>query len=178
MDGMNARLFALFRSLLVSAVFVSIWTWFLPRTFARGPLEPHWNIAAAVLMLLGGAIMLRCVLDFGWSGEGTPFPLDPPRRFVVRALYRYVRNPMYLGMGLFLTGEALLLPAITRQMLIMLGVLVVVVHAFVTLYEEPSLRTRFGDEYVDYCRNVRRWLPRLTPFDKRVETALPSAHLD
>jgi protein-S-isoprenylcysteine O-methyltransferase Ste14 len=166
MDGMNARLFALCRSLLVSALFVSIWTWFLPRTFARGPLEPRWSIAAVTLMVLGGAIMLRCVLDFGWSGEGTPFPLDPPRRFVVRALYRYVRNPMYLGMGVFLTGEALLLPAITRQMLIMLGVLVLVVHAFVLLYEEPSLRARFGGDYLDYCRNVRRWLPRLKPFEQ------------
>ncbi len=178
MDGMNARLFALVRSILIAAVFVSIWTWFLPRSFARGPLEPRWSVLPVLLMVIGGAVMLRCVLDFGWSGEGTPFPLDPPRRFVVRALYRYVRNPMYLGMGVFLTGEALLLPAITRQMLIMLAVLVVVVHAFVLLYEEPSLRDRFGDEYVDYCGNVRRWLPRLTPFDKARRGAVTSPHLD
>ncbi|MEA2465533.1 MAG: hypothetical protein QOJ98_3280 [Acidobacteriota bacterium] len=164
MDGMNARLFALLRSVFFSAIFVSIWTWFLPRGFARGPLEPRWSVAAVALMVLGGAIMLRCVWDFGWNGEGTPMPLDPPRRFVVRALYRYVRNPMYIGMGVFLIGEALLLPAITRAMLGMLAVLIVTVHAFVLLHEEPALRARFGGDYLDYCRNVRRWLPRLKPF--------------
>jgi protein-S-isoprenylcysteine O-methyltransferase Ste14 len=167
MDGMNARLFALLRSVFFAAIFVSIWTWFLPRTFARGPLEPHWSIAAVTLMVIGGAIMLRCVWDFGWSGEGTPMPLDPPRRFVVRALYAYVRNPMYLGMGVFLVGEALLLPAIRREMLIMLVVLIVAVNALILLHEEPSLRERFGEDYLDYCRNVRRWLPRLKPFHKR-----------
>lgn len=116
-------------------------------------------------MAVGAAIMLRCIWDFAWTGRGTPAPFDPPRRLVVTGLYRYVRNPMYIGMAVFLIGEALVLPQVTRAMLIMLGVLALAVTAFVMLYEEPTLRRLFGEDYEVYCRHVRRWLPRLTPFD-------------
>jgi protein-S-isoprenylcysteine O-methyltransferase Ste14 len=71
---------------------------------------------------------------------------------------------MYIGMGLFLIGEAFLLPQVTREMLIMAGVLFVVVNVFVMAYEEPVLRSSFGDDYVRYTREVGRWVPRLTPY--------------
>lgn len=160
---MNERLFALLRSAFFATLFVSLWTWFVPRWMAGGPLRPVWSLPAIALMIIGGAIMLRCVWEFAWTGRGTPMPLDPPRRLVVRGLYRWVRNPMYVGMATFLIGEALLLPDVRREMLILLAVLAVVVHAFVYFYEEPSLRRRFGDDYVAYCSKVRRWLPRLQP---------------
>ena len=166
---MATRLFAIVRSLIVSTVFVSIWTWFMPRWLAssRGvTLVPDWNPAAVVLMTIGGLIMLRCVWDFAWTGRGTPAPFDPPRRLVVTGLYRYVRNPMYVGVGIFLIGEALVLPAVRTQMLLMVVTLWFVVTAFVMLYEEPTLRGKFGEDYADYRRHVGRWLPRLTPFDK------------
>ncbi len=71
---------------------------------------------------------------------------------------------MYVGMGIFLIGEALLLPSITREMLIMAAICWVVVTAFILVYEEPTLRRLFGDDYIEYCRHVRRWIPRLTPW--------------
>src|SRR5687767_4478981 len=133
---------------------------------ARGrPLVIEWNIAAIVLMVIGGAIMIRCVWDFAWTGRGTPAPWDPPRRLVIAGLYRYVRNPMYVGMGVFLLGEALLLPEITRGMLIVMAAAWVAVTAFIVLYEEPTLRRLFAEDYQTYCRHVRRWIPRVTPFD-------------
>ncbi len=73
---------------------------------------------------------------------------------------------MYVGMGTFLIGEALALPAIRREMLVTIGAAWVLVTTFILLYEEPTLRRRFGADYADYCSNVRRWIPRLTPFDK------------
>ena len=176
---MARRLFALLRSLFFSALFVSLWTWFVPRWMAAGrPLVPVVTVPAGVLMAIGGAIMVWCVFEFGWTGHGTPMPLDPPRRLVVRGAYRWVRNPMYVGMGLFLTGEALALPAITRSMLILVIVLWLVVTLFVVAYEEPTLRASFGDDYREYCAHVRRWIPRLTPFDKDSSAAVPSANLD
>lgn len=163
---MAVRLFALLRAAFFSALFVSLWTWFFPRWIAGGALQPRWSVAPVVLMIAGGSIMLRCIWDFAWTGRGTPMPLDPPRHLVVTGLYRYVRNPMYVGMGIFLTGEALLLPAITREMFLLAGAAWIVVTAFIVLYEEPSLRTLFGDDYIEYSRHVRRWIPRLTPYDK------------
>ena len=130
------------------------------------------------LMAAGGLIMLKCVWDFAWTGRGTPAPFDPPRRLVITGLYRYVRNPMYAGMGVFLFGEALLLPGVTRPMLAMIAVMWLIVTAFVMLYEEPVLREKFGEEYREYCRHVRRWWPRLTPFDKPSGAAVPSPDLE
>jgi protein-S-isoprenylcysteine O-methyltransferase Ste14 len=83
-----------------------------------------------------------------------------------------VRNPMYVGMGLFLIGEALMLSSIRNEMLILVAVLWGVVTLFIVVHEEPSLRAKFGDDYLEYCRHVRRWLPRIRPF------VVGSAHLE
>lgn len=168
---MPERLFAVLRSAFFATLFVSLWIWFIPRWLAGGALHPRWSIPAVALMGVGAAIMLRCVWDFAWTGRGTPAPWDPPRRLVVAGLYRYVRNPMYVGMGVFLLGEALLLPDIMRGMLVVIVAAWVVVTAFIIFYEEPTLLRLFGDDYRHYCRNVRRWLPRLRAFDSHA--ALP-----
>jgi len=166
---MESRLFAFARSTVVSALFVSLWVWFIPRWIGMSKnvtLAPAPGVLAVVLMTIGAAIMLRCVWDFAWTGRGTPAPFDPPRHLVVRGLYRWVRNPMYVGMGTFLAGEALLLPAITREMLLVMAAAWLLVTIFIIVYEEPTLHRLFGDEYDEYRRHVRRWIPRLKPFDK------------
>ncbi|HWW60101.1 MAG TPA: hypothetical protein VN181_01925, partial [Thermoanaerobaculia bacterium] len=94
------RAFVIARSIVVSTVFVSIWTWFFPRWFAMSKhvaLTPRIGITPIALMIAGGAIMLRCIWEFAWRGRGTPAPFDPPRRLVVTGFYRFVRNPMYVG---------------------------------------------------------------------------------
>ena len=169
---MSRRIFALLRSLIVSTLFISLWTWFVPRWIAAGPLPPEPGVASILLMVIGGSVMVWCVLAFAWRGLGTPAPWDPPRHLVVSGLYRWVRNPMYLGMGIFLAGEAILLPSIMRAMLILIPILWAVVTLFIVLYEEPTLRRLFGAEYENYCRHVHRWLPRLTPFDKQTTAAV------
>lgn len=160
------RAFVFVRSAIVSALFVSLWTWFVPRWFAASKgvsLQVDWN-AGLVPVVAGALLMLSCVWEFAWTGRGTPAPFDPPRRLVVRGPYRWVRNPMYIGMGLFLIGEAFLLPQITREMLILVAALWGAVSLFILVYEEPTLRHLFGADYENYTRNVRRWLPRLKPF--------------
>jgi protein-S-isoprenylcysteine O-methyltransferase Ste14 len=161
----SAAAFVLLRAAVVATLFVSLWTWFVPRWMAGGDLRPRWSAAAIALMAIGGAAMLKCVWDFAWTGRGTPAPFDPPRRLVIAGLYRYVRNPMYVSMGIFLIGEALLLPQVMRPMLILIAVMFLVITAFVMAYEEPTLRRLFGEDYETYCRHVSRWIPRLTPFD-------------
>jgi protein-S-isoprenylcysteine O-methyltransferase Ste14 len=121
------------------------------------PLGP-FRVAGAPLILLGAGVYLRCAWDFAVAGRGTPFPLDPPRELVARHLYRYVRNPMYLGVLSVLIGEALLFESVR-----LLGYAASVAagfHLFVVLYEEPALRSQFGESYLRYAETVPRWIPR------------------
>ena len=163
---MGKRAFAVLRTLVVGALFVSLWTWFFPRWFAaeRGvslELQPGWPM---LLVIAGGAVVVRCMMDFAWTGLGTPAPFDPPRRFVAVGLYRWVRNPMYLGMTLILVGEALMLPNVRNDMLVMTAVLAAIVAGFVLVYEEPTLKRLFGEEYERYLKAVPRWVPRGKPY--------------
>ena len=98
------------------------------------------------------------MLDFATAGRGTPFPLDPPRQLVTRGLYRYVRNPMYWGAGMFLLGEAILFAS--WPIVAYLGALWLGVHLFVVFYEEPTLTRTFGASYEEFLRTVPRWVPR------------------
>jgi protein-S-isoprenylcysteine O-methyltransferase Ste14 len=163
---MAKRLFIIARAILVSSLFFSLWLWFVPRWIAASKgveLSPDRPLGILV-MLLGMPFVLRCVWDFAWRGHGTPAPFDPPRRLVVSGLYRWVRNPMYLSFGVVFVGEALLLSSVTVEMLIFAPIVWLMFTLFVMLYEEPTLREMFGEEYEEYRRNVRRWLPRLRPY--------------
>jgi len=64
---------------------------------------------------------------------------------------------MYYGLAFLLISEAVLFGEFTRQMIYYAVGLAVVVHLFVVLYEEPTLRRKFGDEYKEYCSQVPRW---------------------
>lgn len=154
-------------SLLVGSAFFALWFWLLP-----GWLSFHVDTTTAARLrwiavlpsVLGFAMALRCVWDFGRTGHGTPAPIAPPKRLVVVGFYGYVRNPMYLGFlagwtGLWVVFGRANLAAIAVACLVVLGV-----HLFVLGYEEPTLRRMFGAEYEEYCRNVSRWLPRVKPW--------------
>ncbi len=118
-----------------------------------------WTIAAWPLLVLGCAIYAWCVWDFASFGRGTPAPIDAPSKLVVRGLYRYSRNPMYVGVLTVILGQAALFEA-PRILLWGLGV-GVCFHLFVLLYEEPHLARVFGASYEEYRSRVGRWLPTI-----------------
>ena len=156
-------------SLAVGAAFFGLWFWLLPqwlgfRVETAG--AARWRWLAALPSVLGFAVALRCVWDFGWTGHGTPAPIAPPQRLVVVGFYRHVRNPMYLGfaagwIGLWIVFAHANAAAIAAVAAVALGV-----HLFVMFYEEPTLRAKFGADYEAYCRNVRRWWPRARAWAK------------
>ena len=128
---------------------------FAPGGLALGP----WRYLGIPLMTLGALGYFWCAWNFAVTGRGTPAPIDPPKRLVTRGLHGYVRNPMYLSVGLVLVGEAAWFEA--SSVLLYAGAFVVAVNLFVLLYEEPVLRKQFGAAYEEYCRAVPRWIPRL-----------------
>jgi protein-S-isoprenylcysteine O-methyltransferase Ste14 len=143
----------------------------VPWLISRWRFEPAFFGSDAV-RYLGAALILAAlaaIIDsfarFALQGLGTPAPVAPPRHLVVTGLYRHVRNPMYVAVVTAITGQALLLGDVR---LLVYGALVwLVFHAFVLLYEEPTLRGTFGAEYESFRANVPRWIPRLTPWNNR-----------
>jgi len=110
------------------------------------------------LIVIGAAGLLWCIWDFFSEGRGTISPIDPPKHLVVRGLYRYVRNPMYVAVVTILIGEAIFF--MSAPVLIEAGVFIILANLFVMGYEEPALRRQFGESYERYTRTVGRWVPR------------------
>jgi protein-S-isoprenylcysteine O-methyltransferase Ste14 len=117
------------------------------------------QFAGLAISATGVAIALWCVFSFARIGRGTPAPFAAPRRLVTQGPYRFVRNPMYIGVGLGLAGAALM-----DESLALFGYVVlffVASHLFIVWYEEPTLHRLFGRAYASYCAQVRRWRPRV-----------------
>jgi protein-S-isoprenylcysteine O-methyltransferase Ste14 len=157
-------MFVILRTITYASLFIGLLFIYLPaRILAWAgivrPVAFDWpQIAGLLIATLGAALALWCLGAFAWIGKGTPAPFDPPRRLVIRGPYRFVRNPMYIGGLLVLTGTALFYKAIP-VFLFACGFLLVT-HLSIVIYEEPELRRSFGPEYEGYCHRVHRWLPR------------------
>jgi protein-S-isoprenylcysteine O-methyltransferase Ste14 len=120
-------------------------------------------VAGVVVMAIGAAGYLWCALDFAFFGKGTPAPIHMPKVLVMRGLYRFSRNPMYVSVLLILAGEGVFFWS--TRLLEYTAMVFMAFHIFVLLQEEPALRKKMGIAYEQYRQDVPRWIPRL----KRVE---------
>lgn len=160
-----------FETLLFTVLVPGTVTIWLPRDWLRiwGDTSPWpwtiWHVAAMIPLTVGLAIYVRCVWEFAARGRGIPAPLDHPTQLVVTGLYRYVRNPMYVGVLLVLIGEALFFRS--RDLLVYVVAWFAVVNVAVLVYEEPNLKRKFGESYERYRSSVRRWIPGRTPHAER-----------
>jgi protein-S-isoprenylcysteine O-methyltransferase Ste14 len=120
------------------------------------------QLVGVVLIVTGFFFFLASLREFALKGRGTLAPWDAPPHLVIHGPYRYVRNPMISGVVLILFGEALVLWSAAQFLwaVLFLGINAV----YIPLFEEPQLRQRFGQDYIDYCRQVPRILPRLRPW--------------
>ncbi len=151
----------LFKNLIFMVVVPGTAAVYFPLFLARdsSPASGWVFILALGLLMAGGAMYAWCVWDFAAFGRGTPAPIDPPKKLVVRGLYRYTRNPMYLSVMTVILGWAVLYEAgVLALYALILGLCF---HLFILFYEEPHLRGVFGKEYEDYCAAVGRWVPKL-----------------
>ncbi|NIS79459.1 MAG: isoprenylcysteine carboxyl methyltransferase [Anaerolineales bacterium] len=125
------------------------------------------NLTLGVYRWLGLVPILIGILFYAWTvsdfvrkGGGTPAPIDPPQILVVDGLYRFVRNPMYVGVISVLIGELLLFEKMS--LIAYTTVVFFAFHLFVVLYEEPRLGKTFGKAYEEYCSSVPRWIPKIS----------------
>ncbi|HVJ08307.1 MAG TPA: isoprenylcysteine carboxylmethyltransferase family protein [Acidisarcina sp.] len=154
----------------ISAAFVlfggpGIVGFYFPFTITRwhGATQSLWLRSAAIaLICLGLLPLLESVIRFVRVGRGTLVPAMPTKVLVVSGFYRYVRNPMYVGMLTLISGQAILFRS--RSLVQYLVVVALLFHLFVIGYEEPKLRRTYGESYEEFCRHVPRWIPRRTPW--------------
>ena len=118
--------------------------------------------AAALLLVIGVAILLKSIWSFAYLGRGTLAPFDETKRLIVEGLYRYVRNPMYVGVMLILLAESWFFWS--SRLLMYTSICFVVANILVIGYEETRLRYKYGDDYRRYCKHVGRWIPG-KPYD-------------
>lgn len=152
------------RSLLWTILLPGVVAGYVPWRFfglgaARVDTVGAAEVAAFLSIGLGALRLAACIVEFARSGRGTLSPVDPPRRLVVRGLYRYVRNPMYLSVTAIVLGEALLTKS--AALAVYWIIWFAAANVFVLAYEEPALRRRFGAPYDEYVRHVGRWVPTL-----------------
>src|SRR5437667_5327682 len=158
-------MFVLVRAVTYASVFIGFVLVYLPGQFLSwsGIVAPATTgapqVAGMIMVTIGTVIALWCVFTFVFIGKGTPAPFDPPRKLVIRGPYRFVRNPMYIGAGLALAGAAIFYGSLA--LLGYTGAFFLATHLSVVFHEEPTLRRSFGQEYEEYCRQVRRWWPGL-----------------
>ena len=132
-----------------------------PITFAENIIVRVASISFFVIGLLLAITTMRLFFRFG---NGTPAPWNPPKTLVVKGPYRYMRNPMITGVLCILSGEALLFwsPVLFSWVFIFF----IANMLYFPFVEEKKLLKRYGKDYEEYTKNVPRWIPRCTPWEK------------
>jgi protein-S-isoprenylcysteine O-methyltransferase Ste14 len=146
----------LFTILVPGTVTILIPRWLLSAEPARS--SSTLRFVGLIPSAVGVAIYFWCAWGFATQGRGTPAPIDPPKKLVARGLYRFTRNPMYVGVLSILIGEAALFASAT--LFWYAAVAFLFFYLFVVIYEEPALKRQFGEAYKNYCAAVPRWIPR------------------
>lgn len=137
------------------------------RVHAPFPGFTLFRVIGAVLIVAGIPVLLDCFARFALQGIGTPAPVFPTARLVIKGAYRFVRNPMYVSVLAVLLGQSLLLGSIRVAVYATCAWLVA--HLFVIGYEEPALLKSYGAEYETYRAHVPRWIPRFSPWRQSVQ---------
>jgi len=165
-SGDPSIVFTLLKLALFTVLVPATVTVWLP-LYAFYPAIRHqhleWNATASgalLAMATGIAGYLWTALDFAFHGKGTPAPIDMPKVLVVRGLYRYTRNPMYISVLCVLLGESLLFWSV--ELLRYAAGVAVMFYIWVLIQEEPTLRRKMGPAYEQYCKDVPRWIPRIS----------------
>ena len=119
-------------------------------------LDADWRRGLAFALVIGG-LLLDGIAAGTFRRLGTPpEPWKPTTALATGGLYRYSRNPIYVGFAITYAGFALAMDSPIA--LALLVPCLIVIDRFVIQREERYLTTKFGAEYQAYKGKVRRWL--------------------
>ena len=124
-----------------------------------------FQVLAYIFIVLGLGLMLWTILLFAKQGKGTLAPWNPTVILVINGPYKYVRNPMILGVLLVLLAESFYFNSLT--LLIWMILFFFINNIYFEHFEEPELERKFADDYVDYKTNVRRWIPKTRGYSSK-----------
>jgi protein-S-isoprenylcysteine O-methyltransferase Ste14 len=119
---------------------------------------PGVEIAGIVIMWLGTSLAIWCAVQMFIFGQGTFLPTSAPRKMMTRNIYGLVRHPMMWALFIIVFGEFLTFGHII--LLVWLIAMCRIIYLIVANYEEPQLERRFGESWLEYCRQVPAWIPR------------------
>ncbi|NIS83069.1 MAG: hypothetical protein GTO14_23355 [Anaerolineales bacterium] len=147
-------------NLLLSVVAIAITsTAFILDRLWTFQLPDGLEIVAWPLLLFGAFLIIWAVITLARYSGSSGAPGDPTKRLVKAGPYAWIRNPIYAGDAFIIIGLAFLTGSPT--MLIYALLFMILIDRFVRLVEEPATKRRLGEEYVQYCERVPRWIPRL-----------------
>lgn len=115
-----------------------------------------FRLIGILLIVAGLVIALFSSLTFMQFGQGTPAIIEPPKKLVIKGLYKRTRNPIYIAHVFIFLGSFVLLGHLTLLLYAVIGALGL--HWYVIKHEEPVLLKRFGDDYTKYTKKVPRWI--------------------
>ncbi len=113
------------------------------------------NLLGVFILLAGLAIGFSVMKQFRQVNTEI-HTFKKPRKLVTQGLFRYSRNPIYLGFVVCLTGIWLWLGSASPGLVVL--VFVMVTNFWYIRYEEKNMEQTFGDDYLLYKKSVRRWL--------------------
>jgi len=152
------------QTVLIALLYGLVTLIFLPLLFIWTNLQlslpicsfPLLKLSGIILIICGAAFWIHSIALFHFLGKGTPVPIEPPKKLVIKGVYKYTRNPMYISVLIILLGYFF----VFGYILLLLNLLSIAIffHLFITRYEEPALKKKFGENYTEYCNKVPRWL--------------------
>lgn len=132
-------------------LYFSKYKFFMPNIFCF--------IFGLILLFAGLYLAAWTMLLFHKIGKGTPAPWAAPKHLVIQGPYRFVRNPMILGVLAILNAESLILNTINIFYWAVLFFLINCIYF--KIFEEKQLERNFAGEYLEYKKRVPMWFPKI-----------------
>ena len=122
-------------------------------------LHPHLQNTLSLLFLIFGFVIIFLATKEFKKSETTVNPMKPETstRLVTSGVFKYTRNPMYLGLASILLASCFYFSSLLG-IIVYVPLFIFYITVFQIIPEEESMKTIFNDEYLDYCSKVRRWI--------------------